>query len=310
VGSPASPAVAIPGLRAPGRFRPWSSLVEAVDLTLNRPSLWLLGAAGFLLRGGLVLLLVPLVALPSPVEVRLLIGEGLGSGGFSGGLVTAAALIGIIVAAVLLAAMLALACLELWSFERTVDVPGLRRLVGRERRRIVSWLFITQAGALLLIAAATLPLVAQAATVAYQEIVNPSSDGPLYARVLAGAEPQLVLLALAIFVAEALSAVASRTILARAVGAPVPLHRRRWRPVVALLGWTLSLGVLAPGLWALAAIGHWARTTLLGTSSVWADPALAAVAVLVLVAAWGAIVLLAGFASALRGALWSIQELG
>lgn len=300
----------IPGLRTPGRFRPWSSLVEAVDLTLNRPSLWLFGAAGFLIRGGLVLLLVPLVALPSPVEVRLLIGEGLGAAGFSGGLVAAATVIGIVVAAVLLAAMVALAWLELWVFERTVKVPEPRRLVGRDRRRAVSWLFIAQAGALLLIGAATLPLVAQATTVAYQEIVNPSSDGPLYVRVLAGAEPQLVLLALAIFVAEALSAVASRTILARAVGAPVPPHRRRWRPVVALLGWTVSLGVLAPSLWALTAIGHWSRATLLGSSAASDGPLMTVLAVLVLVAAWGAIVLLAGFASALRGGLWSMQELG
>jgi hypothetical protein len=310
VGSPASPAVAIPGLRAPGRFRPWSSLVEAVDLTLNRPSLWLLGAAGFLIRGGLVLLLVPLVALPSPVEVRLLIGEGLGSDGFSGGLVTAAAVIGIVVAAVLLAAMLALAWLELWAFERTVDVAQPRRLVGRDRRRAVSWLFITQAGAMLLIAVATLPLVAQATTVAYQEIINPSSDGPLYVRVLAGAEPQLVVVALAIFAAEALSAVATRTILARAVGAPVPAHRRRWRPAVALLGWTVSLGVLAPGLWALTVIGHWSRAALLGASAVSDAPLMIAFAVLVLVAAWAGILLLAGFASGLRGALWSMQELG
>ncbi len=302
--------VAIPGLRAPGRFPPWSSLVEAVDLTLNRPSLWLLGAAGFLIRGGLVLLLVPLVALPSPVEVRLLIGEGLGSAGFSGGLVTAAAVIGIVVAAVLLAAMLALAWLELWAFERTVEVPEPRRLVGRDRRRVVSWLFIAQAGALLLIAAAALPLVAQATTVAYQEIVQPSSDGPLYLRVLAGAEPQLLLLVVAIFVAEALSAVASRTILARAVGAPVPRHRRRWRPVVALLGWTVSIGVLAPGLWALTAIAHWSRGALLGSSGSSDGPLVTVLAVLVLVAAWGGIVLLAGFASGLRAALWSMQELG
>jgi hypothetical protein len=279
-------------------------------VTLNRPSLWLLGAAGFLLRGGLVLLLLPLVALPSPVEVRLLIGEGLGSAGFSGGLVTAAAVIGIVVAAALLAAMLALAWLELWAFERTVDVPEPRRLVGRHRRRVVSWLFIAQAGGLLLIAAATLPLVAQATTVAYQEILSPTSDGPLYLRILAGVEQQLVLLAVAIFVAEALSAVGSRTILARAVGAPVPRHRRRWRPLVALLGWTVSLGVLAPGLWALMAIGHWSRSTLIGSSAASDGPLITILAVLVLVAAWSAILLLAGFASALRGALWSVQELG
>jgi hypothetical protein len=310
VGSPASPAVAIPGLRAPGRFRPWSSLVEAVDLTLNRPSLWLLGAAGFLIRGGLVLLLVPLVVLPSPVEVRLLIGEGLGSAGFSGGLLTVAAVTGIVVSAVLLAAMLALAWLEIWALERTVDVAQPRRLVGRDRRRVVSWVFIAQAGALLLIAAATLPLVAQATTVAYREIINPSSDGPLYMRVLAGAEPQLLMVAVAIFVAEAVSAVATRTILGRAVGAPVPPRRRRWRPAVALLGWTVSLGVLAPGLWALTAIGHWSRAVLLGSSAASDGPLMTVLAVVVLVAAWGGILLLAGFASGLRGALWSMQELG
>jgi hypothetical protein len=206
--------------------------------------------------------------------------------------------------------MLALAWLETWAFERTVDVVQPRRLVGRDRRRVVSWVFIAQAGALLLIAAATLPLVAQATTVAYREIISPSSDGPLYVRVLSGAEPQLVVVALAIFVAEAVSAVATRTILGRAVGAPVPLRRRRWRPAVALLGWTVSLGVLAPGLWALTAIGHWSRAALLGSSASSDGPLMPVLAVLVLVAAWGGILLLTGFASGLRGALWSMQELG
>jgi hypothetical protein len=48
----------------------------------------------------------------------------------------------------------------------------------------------------------------------------------------------------------------------------------------------------------------------LGASAVSDAPLMIAFAVLVLVAAWAGILLLAGFASGLRGALWSMQELG
>jgi hypothetical protein len=296
-------------LPTPVRLRPWAALVDAVDVTVGQPTLWLFGALGFLLRGGLLLLLVPLIALPSPVEVRLLIGDGLGSTGFSGGLMTTAAAVGAIVAAVLLGAMLVLACLELWTFERTRGPELPARLVGGARRHLVSWLFTAQALALLLIAAATLPLIAHATAVTYKEILLPGGPEPLYLRVLDAVQPQLVVLGVAVVAAELLSAVATRTILGRAFGVPVAIHRRRWRPLVALVGWTVSLGVLAPLLWTLATTSRWVRATLLDSTGAGGEPAAPVLAVTLLVAVWAATLALAGFASALRGALWSMQEL-
>jgi hypothetical protein len=293
-----------------GRFRPWSTLHEALDIASNQPVLWLLGAAGFLLRGGFIVLLLALVSLPSPVQVRLLIGDGLGSAGFSGGLVAVAAGVGIVTAALLLGSMWAVANLEVASFERGhVAQLGAARLDRHARRRAASWIFVAQALAFLLIGAAALPLIAGATTVAYQEIVRPSGDGPLYTRIVAGVEPQLLLLAVAILVAEALSAVGTRAALRRASGLSAPAHRARWRPLVAGIGWMISLGVLVPALWSLAVVWHWVSGALLGVSGSSAAGLAVAVAISVLAGVWASVVTLAGFASALRGALWTVQEL-
>ena len=304
-----STAIAVTRLRAPGRFRPWALLVDALDLTLAQPRLWLFGALGFMLRGGLVLLLTPLIALPSPVEIRLLIGDGLGSSGFTPAVVGTATVVGLVTAGFLLSTVLGLAWLELWSFERALN-PGVRgRLIGPIRWRTVSWLFVAQALALLLIVAAALPLIDRATDVAYRQLVAPTGSGPLYERVLAGVQQPLMLLVAAILLAEAASAIAMRTILGRAVGAPLPVHRRRWRPVVAVLGWTVTVGVLAAPLWLLGAAWQWLSGMLLGSATVGQDGGTLLLATVVLVSAWVGAIVLAGFASALRGALWSMQEL-
>jgi len=295
--------------RAP-RLRLWSSFVEALDLAANQPPLWLIGAAGFLLRGGFVVLLLVVVPLPSPVQVRLLIGDGLGSAGFSGGVVAATALIGGLTAALLLGALFALASLELAAYERTRAAALRPPLVGPARRRAISWVFVVQALALLLIGAASLPLIAGATAVAYQEIVRPSNDGPLYSRIVAGVGPELILLGVAILLAEALSAIGTRTVLRRTFGGTKPARVQRWRPLVAVTGWVVTACVLVPALWALTVVWHWVSGALLGTSGSSVSAVALLIAVAALASVWASVVVLAGFASALRGALWSVQELG
>ena len=101
--------------------------------------------------------------------------------------------------------------------------------------------------------------------------------------------------------------VASRRILARDFGlAPAP-SGKRWRPLVAALGWLVTLAVLLPSLWALSLIWHSVEQGLAGFQA----PVFGAVApaIVGLAVVWAVALVLTGFASALRGALWTVQEL-
>jgi hypothetical protein len=86
-----------------------------------------------------------------------------------------------------------------------------------------------------------------------------------------------------------------------------PAMGRRWRPVVAALGWLVTLVALVPSLWALNLSSTSIKQTLAGFQA----PDLPAVGVVLLGlgVAWAIAVVLTGFSSALRGALWTVQEL-
>ncbi|MDQ3937451.1 MAG: hypothetical protein M3253_02080, partial [Chloroflexota bacterium] len=73
------------GLRTAPRASWRSALGSALAVVAGQPSLWLLGALGFAGRGGVLLLAIPMLVLPTPIELRILVGSNLGSGGFSPG---------------------------------------------------------------------------------------------------------------------------------------------------------------------------------------------------------------------------------
>lgn len=284
--------------------RPLAVIGAAFDIVAGQPQLWLLGSAAFMLRGGALLLLLPLIIVPTPVEIRLLLGGNLGSEGFSPGLVIG--VLGFAVAAtlVLMAMLYAVSWLEVWSFQRVAPGP-LGSAV--DERKVAARVFSVQAAALSALALAALPLALGAINVAYGEIVRPTGSGPLYDRILGGVQGPLVFLGAALVVIEAVSAIASRRILARDFGLPAAGNGRRWRPLVAALGWLVTLAALVPSLWALNLIWQSVKAGLAGFQA----PVFGAVApaIVGLAVVYAVTVVLTGFASALRGALWTVQEL-
>src|SRR5690242_4505601 len=63
--------------RVDGRSRSagWvDGVVWATSRTLAEPSAWIVALAGFLARGGIVVLLVPILPLPSPVGIANIVG--------------------------------------------------------------------------------------------------------------------------------------------------------------------------------------------------------------------------------------------
>ena len=276
----------------------------AWEAAFRQRAVWLFGAASFMLRGGIFVLLVPLIVVPSPVEIRLMVGGNLGTSGFSPALLVAILAFAIAMTLLLMLVLYGLSWLEVWSFQR-VNPPPLAAEVNE--RKVVSRVFSIQAAALSALALATIPLAVSAINVSYRELVAPTGTGPLYDRIVAGVHGPLLLLVAAIVIVEAVSAVLSRRVLAQEFRI-APAGGRRWRPLVAAVGWLVTLGALLPSLWALNLAATSVKQTLAGFES--PDLAAVAVALLGLGLAWALAIVLTGFSSALRGALWTVQELG
>ncbi|MEO6350025.1 MAG: hypothetical protein ABIP53_05175, partial [Candidatus Limnocylindrales bacterium] len=72
-----------PGLRTASHPGWRSRLSASVALVAGNRRLWVLGALGSSLRGSILVLLGPIIVLPTQVEVRGLLGNNLGSSGFA-----------------------------------------------------------------------------------------------------------------------------------------------------------------------------------------------------------------------------------
>ena len=312
---------------------------SAVAVVVGQPALWLIGALGFAARGGVLLLALPIFVVPTPIEVRAMLGTGLGSSGLTASFYASLPVLAAVGLAVVVAALTLAAQAELSAFERLVHDPETaeerrhiepRPVRGAERRRLLGWLFLVQAGALVALGVAAIPLALRLGDVTLQELLRPTPGGnPLYLRILLGVREPLFLLLPALLLVEMLSAGVSRRVLVRAFGLTPDTDRRRGRfravlsavtrplrhPLrtlgTALAAWTASAAVLLPVVWALDVAWDATRATYLAPRAT-TDPQLLP-GLLVMAAlfagVWAAAVLLAGFVSAVRASLWSVEAL-
>jgi hypothetical protein len=319
------------GLRT-GQHAGWrGGIGQALAIVATTPALWLLGALGFLLRGGIVVLALPMLALPSPVAVRLLIGDNLGSAGFTPSFFLLVGVLATGIVALVMASLLVAAVADLAAFERFLvarhdagaDHPPARALAPTDRRRLVTGMFTIQLLAVCALLAAALPLVADGITVTYAELVRPSQSGELYGRVLGQLGGQLLLVLIVLVPVEAAAALAARRLLrggfglARETTPPtallVGLGRLVLRPLstwaTALLGWVIAIGVLAAVVWAIGLVWQAARAALLDTAVAGAVGVGGAVlAVIMLCAVWLGGVAVCGAVGALRAGLWTAED--
>jgi hypothetical protein len=321
----------------------WRSAVgSALAVVAGQPSLWLLGALGFAGRGGLVLLALPIIVVPTPIEMRLLVGSNLGSSGFSPAFYGMLAIGGALVALLAVAGLAAAAYAEMAAFERLAADPETAEqrkgrsavtLENRPRRSLFAGLLLIQLTALAALALAAMPLAETLVRSAYDEVQRPGMGGSLYSRMLDDAGgPFFVLLAVLVLV-EMVSAMASRRLLvasfglspsatgnfalpralASAFGGALlqPLHSPL-RTLLSLVAvWTASLAVLLPVGWAIQAVWLAVRSTYLGASSVSTPEAMIGLIIVTpaLAGIWAMALLLAGFAAALRATIWSVEAL-
>ncbi|MDQ3937493.1 MAG: hypothetical protein M3253_02290, partial [Chloroflexota bacterium] len=207
------------------------------------------------------------------------------------------------------------------------------RLDGRQRRSLFGGLLLIQLMAVVVLAIAAMPLGQAVVDVAHEEVMRPGLGGNIYVRVLDGVrEPFFVLLAGLVLV-EMVAALATRRLLAArfglsaagaryvalpwAVAAAVggALLRPLQSPLRTLgslaLVWLASLVVLLPAVWAIQIAWDAVRSTYLAAGLLAAPQGVVGLIVvtLALAAMWVIGLLLAGFAAAVRAAIWSTQAL-
>jgi hypothetical protein len=283
----------------------------------------MLGIIGFALRGGIVFLTVPILILPTSVEARLLLGSNLGSTGLTG---TFYVLVAALSALTLLAAVVILYVLarsELALFARFVNssAPSAEHAwlrpgpVADERRNhLVARLYVIQALALLGVLVAAVPLAAAIGQVTLQEILLPSSTASIYARIARDVALPVIGWIGAIILVEAVSAVATRRVLAASFGLRVHVRMARhpFRPVlVAAIGWLLFVGAIVLSLAALGLSWDVVRSVFLttGLSGESSEVVSAVLVALLFATVFTGALVLCGLVSTIRAGLWTLASL-
>jgi hypothetical protein len=281
-------------------------LRDAASIALARPWLWAIGLAGFLARGGVVLFLLPILALPSVVGVTTFVGPNAITGaGLSARFIAMAAGTASGIAVWLILGTIAGALADLALVREVARAAGeparggsVARLVCIRLAVLLPLGLVAAWGAARLVAAG------------YRELTLPGDLArPFFLRVLAAVPDVVVLLVAAWLAAELVGAVAVRLAivedrsLVRAIGGALRSILRRPLGALGVLAATFvgSLIVVGSGLVTASLTWDGVRRALLGDGS--APAALLAVGLFV--ATWTAGLVLAGVAAAWRSAAWS-----
>ena len=285
----------------------WAALVA----TLGRPSWWALALAAFLVRGGFLLLLLPIVSLPTTAALTTALAPTLeavylGRPTVDGALL-ALALIGTVLA-VLATAGLAGSWLDLALVREAAEDEDVELGWAPTNASVVQ-AFSLRLTAHLPTAIALGYALVRLVTVAYDELTAPgSTDVPVAARVLARAPEAILAIVLAWLAGETIGALAARRAWA---GQSAPrallasLRQLLGARGLATLGLTSAVLVATWIPFLLAAGGAWAylRGRLLDE----AGAVEVAAAVLLLAMAWVLGLAVIGAALAWRATAWTAE---
>ena len=284
----------------------------ALLAVLERPSTWLLALVGFLVRGGWLVVLAPIIVLPSAVGLANVVAPLVEDIAFGRRTeeVTSVGLITVVVLGVaVIGGGLLAAATEVEAGRRTA--AALERPPARPTRYAVWQVLAVRLTSLLPLLLAGAWSAVRIISVAYRELTVPSDVAtPITLRILAGAPDALVALLVAWLFAEVVGGLAVRWVVLRGDGVRDAL-RDALRDARGDAGRLLALGVVsAVVLLTLIAV------TGLATGTVWAglrgaladgDPSSATLAVLVLfVALFAGSLVILGLTAAWRSAVWTV----
>ena len=297
-----------------------AALTGALLATLATPATWPIALAAFLLRGGLLLVALPIVVLPSPVGLGNLLAPTIMTVVFSGVSVGLVVIVGLAVLAI--AAWIVLGGLAAAAFEAAVasmvtggeeaaetggSDPGLRP----RRRWVASRILVARAVAHVPTGLALIWGSARVIAAAYRELTSPFDVAtPIALRVLRGAPEVIVVIVIAWTVGEILGGIAARRIVLGRAGVAAALRDAVTalvrHPLTVLLGFWVPTAVLllvvGPSL--LAASAAWETVRIAMRTST--DPLAGLLSVVLFVSVWIVGLVLIAVTAAWRAAVWSV----
>src|SRR5256885_5688690 len=306
---------ASPSIRTSRSWR--GSLVGAALVVLGRPAMWPVALAGFLARGAIFALLLPIVVLPTPSGIADVIAPALTS--FAFGLVSPA-FIGIVATSgAFVAAWVVLGGLAgAWADVELIRGAAEDEELGDGARGAPRRHVVRRALAVRLLASIPLGFAlafgaAEIVNAAYAELTTPFEVvTPLFVRVLGDVPGAITLVVAAWSLCEAAGGLAVRHLVLRGKSI-VPALREGWldlvrRPVSSIATLVVTtIAVAAAVLAAAVAAGaawSWARFSVLDR-----EVAAGAVAVVVLVAVWLAGLVAVAAVVAWRSVVWTAEAL-
>ncbi len=302
-----------------------AALTGALLITLASPATWPMALAAFLIRGGLLLIVLPIVVLPSPVGLGNLLAPALIDLVLRGVSVEVALIIGTIGLALvawivvggLVAAWLEAEVVRVVARDEDVDgdggsdrpAAGDAALARGEAWRVLAVRLVAHIPTGLAVGWGSARLVA----IVYRELTSPFDVAtPILLRVLRSAPEVVVAIVMTWMLGEIVGALAARRVslggagVIRALGDaaltvlrhPLSVLVRFWFPAAVLVL------VLAPST--LAAAAAWGTVRVALRSS--GDPVGAGVTVVLFVALWIVGLVLIGVTSAWRVTVWSVAH--
>jgi len=287
--------------------------VAALLAVLERPVTWVLGLVGFLVRGGWLIVLAPIVVLPTAVGIANVVAplvEDIAFGRRTDEVITAGAIALSVALVWLIGGGLLAAAAEVECVRQTLG--GLGETSPRTTMRHPIWrVFAVRCLTLVPFVVALAWSGFRLTSVGYRELTVPSDVGiPILYRILGGAPDAIMAMLLTWLFAEIAGGLAARTVILEATQvrdalreALRDLRHRPWR-LGALA--SMSAAVL------LAVIG----VTGLATSTTWdglraalgeGDVSIGAAALLVLfVGLFAAGLVILGLVTAWRSAVWTV----
>jgi hypothetical protein len=301
-----------------------AGLAASLLVVLPRPATWIVALASFLVRGGILLFLVPIVVLPSPVGLANILGPTITSfwlGGLSLGFATVvtaifAAFFAWLVIGGWVAAITERDLIELVATDDELGAGGTIPRPSGSRRRGRIWRIV------LLRLAAYVPLALalgygslRLVQATYRELTLPSDVlTPIAWRVIAAVPEAVIAIVITWALGETLGALGARRLIVWGqsldqayVGAWADLLRR---PVSTVGTFALPMVVtallVAPIIVASGVVWDYLRTEL--STGAGANAVLLLVTMLTFVAIWSAGLLVAGLTAAWRSAAWTVEQ--
>ncbi len=297
--------------------RGWG-LVAALSVTIARPATWPLALGAFLLRGGMVLVVLPIVVLPTPVGVGNLVAPALTSislGAVPIGLVVASVGIGVGFGLWVVVGGWLAAALEGEAIRIVADAARGQAVVS-PRRRIAARILAARLASLLPLAVVLAVGTVRIVFVTYSELVLPSdTTSPIAIRVLRDAPDVPLAIVVAWMAGEIVAAVAARRIVlagegvgtalriavARSVRHPIAALGRFWLPLLVFVVVLVASGAVVSTAWQ-------ATGDRLGEAGDALGLLVAMVVVAILVGSWLLGLLVIAIVTAWRGAVWTVAE--